>query len=170
MFVFYLIIVAMHLVLGGMCFCFGSKDFRISSPGLHNVKGVSLIVAFVLFAIAALRIFGLCTKQPDLLDYGVAVGVVGVVIFLVVYCIVKGELIVCPVCSRMITPEETSKEFISSYTKYENVKRQETVRDKQGRMLFTVEKDETAPVEVTTHRHHYRCGICGHQWAKLETT
>ena len=166
----YVMTLALHAAIGVLCLCFGVKNFRASRPELYNLKKISLTVGGILLGIVLLRICGFFTKEPDLLDYRAVLVAVGLPIALAFYCVFKDELLFCPACSRLITPQEKAKELISSYTKYENVKRQEVVKNKHGETVFTVEKDEVVPVQVATHRHHYQCTICRHQWTKVKTT
>src|SRR5208283_5814512 len=89
----YVVSLALHAAMGILCLCFGIKNFRASSPGLYNLKKISLTIGAMLLVIVSLRICGLFTKEPDLLDYRTVLVTVGFAIFLVLYCFFKDELL-----------------------------------------------------------------------------
>jgi hypothetical protein len=133
---------------------FAWKDRATANPSLFNLKKISLALGLGLVPFAF--------YQNPLV--GIGVPILCLILFL------KNNGGVCPSCSRLVEAEPTAMILVDGHVKYRDVKRQEHVKNQRGETVFTIEKDETIPIEVKTHRHHYQCPICQHQWTKLKTT
>jgi predicted RNA-binding Zn-ribbon protein involved in translation (DUF1610 family) len=125
--------------------------------------GVSLSVGVIAYAFFSYN----STPQddPNYPNDEVATGIGFCIFLFLILCLpVIG---CCPSCDRWLASEETGKEFVSSETHYEKITREDAVRDSERRLVYTIERPDTIAVETTTHRHHYRCQVCGHQWDEL---
>lgn len=168
--IFFLVV---HLVVCFLCFRFGFKNFYASSPSLFNLKKVCLTIgATVLLATGGCAYGVFAGYSIQALGYaigGIEFGVLCTIIGLAVV-IYKGEIAFCGGCSRLITTVQRDKRFLSGYTRYRNVTRHEPVRNRRGERVYTIERSETVPVAVSTHRNLYECPICHYQWVKVITT
>jgi len=140
--------------VGVSCLGFAWKDRTTANPSLYNKKKISLALGLGLVPFAF--------YQNPLV--GIGIPILCLILFL------KDNGCFCPSCSRLVEAVPTDMKLVDGYVKYRDVKRQEHVKNQRGETVFTIEKDETIPIEVKTHRHHYQCPICQHQWTKLKTT
>jgi hypothetical protein len=163
-------VILIYILLAILCFIFGLKDRKVASPGLFNLKraclvmGISLSVAVIAHAFFSYN----STPQDDPKFCDQITTGIGICIFffLILFMPIDNS---CPSCDRWWVDEETGKEFVSSETHYEKITREDAVRDSERRLVYTIERPDTIAVETITHRHHYRCKICGHQWDKLHS-
>jgi len=140
------------LFVGISCLGFGYKDRLVASPELFNLKKYSRVCGwtFMVFAFFQNPLIGLACP---------------------VICLIQRFGGVCPSCSRIVAGEPMGIKLVDYEVKYKSVKREEYVKNQRGETVFTIDRGyESVPYEIKTHRHHYRCPICRHQWTELKKT
>jgi hypothetical protein len=77
---------------------------------------------------------------------------------------IAGWIYKCPKCEKAFADKEVGRELIDRRQEFETVIRNDEHRDRDGRLIKTVSREEQVQVQKSKYRISHECKYCNHEW------
>lgn len=105
--------------------------------------------------------------QSDLWGIGLLIlGILGASVLLGIFFGIKSR---CPNCKKWFVEKTTGQELVNRRKGSKTVKRQDIHKDRDGRIIKTVERQEQIQVTLSKYKVFHQCIKCGHEWVTTKT-